>query len=77
MMHVLSQKDDFKYHPSCNSLGLTHPIFSDDLIMFCKANPTSLQRIMDVLHQFHQCAGLKANLDKSQMVLGGCKVDLQ
>ena len=54
-------------------------MFADDLILFCKADPATLQHIMNVLHDFHKCDGLQANIQKSQMVLGGvhrnCKVN--
>ncbi|KAJ8429569.1 hypothetical protein Cgig2_010282 [Carnegiea gigantea] len=51
-------------------------MFADDLIMFCKADPTILQHIMAVLHDFNEYARLKANIQKSQMVLGGCSHEL-
>jgi len=52
-------------------------MFADDLIMFCKANPTTLKHIMAVLYDFHECAELQANIQKSQMVLDGCSQVLQ
>jgi len=33
--------------------------------------------IMNTLKEFHECAGLKANLAKSQVVFGGCSQELQ
>ncbi|KAJ8425089.1 LOW QUALITY PROTEIN: hypothetical protein Cgig2_034025 [Carnegiea gigantea] len=41
-MQQISQAKNFKYHPHCKGLGLIHLIFADDLILFCKADPTTL-----------------------------------
>jgi len=46
-------------------------MFADDLIIFCKAKPVSLQLLMNAFHEFTRCSGLKANLDKSNIVFGG------
>ena len=61
----------FKFHPGCKQLAITHWMFADDLIIFCKADPKSTQQIKDTLAIFLETAGLKANMQKSQMVLGG------
>ena len=63
---------DFKFHPHCSKLVLTHLMFADELILFSKAHPASLHHIMSALHKFHECAGLMPNLAKSQMVLREC-----
>ncbi|KAJ8435083.1 hypothetical protein Cgig2_033623 [Carnegiea gigantea] len=68
---------NFKFHPHCKSLQLTHLMFADDLIIFCKADAPTIQHIMSTLNVFHECAGLKANMMKSQMVVGGCSPQLQ
>jgi len=46
-------------------------MFADDLIIFSKASPPTLHLIKNALHEFHDTAGLKANMDESQIVLGG------
>ena len=62
----------FKFHPRCRKLCLTHLMFADDLLMFCKADPYSIHQIKGALNTFSKCAHLYINLYKSQMVLGGC-----
>jgi len=51
-------------------------MFADDLVIFSKADPTSLHLIMEALQSFHATAGLKANLQKSQIVIGGASQSL-
>ena len=77
LMHMHSIAKDFKFHPHCKPLHLTHLMFADDLIMFCKADPPTIRHIMSTLKAFYECVGLKANLSKSQMVVGGCNSHLQ
>jgi len=72
-----SKKKDFKFHPGCRALKLTHLMFADDLLLFCKADPATLQEIMNALHHFHEVTGLQVNMAKSQMVLGGCSENLK
>ena len=62
---------EFKYHHHCKKLRLTHLMFADDLIIFCKAHPKSLKILMEAFKEFTKCSGLKANLTKSQIVFGG------
>jgi len=76
-MHLVGQEKDFKFHPQRQKLRLTYLMFIDDLIMFCKAGLKSLQHIMQTLQKFHDCLGLKGNIQKSQMVFGGTSHDLQ
>ena len=73
----MSSRPDFCFHPKCKALKITHLMFADDLIIFCKADPKSLQLVFQTLQRFHESAGLKTNLQKSQIVFGGCLQELQ
>jgi len=55
----------FRHHPHCRALNLTHLMFADDLILFCKANVPTIHIIKDALEKFSLGAGLEANLRKS------------
>ena len=61
----------FEYHQHYKKLGLTHFMFADDLIIFCRAKPVSLQLLMNAFYEFTRSSGLTANLDKSNIVFGG------
>jgi len=61
----------FAFHPNCKKMGLTHLLFADDLILFCKAHPPSLQIMMEAFQEFTLCSGLRANMEKSSIVFGG------
>ncbi|KAJ8420531.1 hypothetical protein Cgig2_032925 [Carnegiea gigantea] len=42
----------------------------NDLLLFCKADLSSLQLLMEALTSFSNAAGLKTNFHKSQMIIG-------
>jgi len=54
LMQQAGDHPEFKYHPNCSKLKLTHLIFADDLILFSKANPKTLTSMMQVLRDFYK-----------------------
>ncbi|XP_074267542.1 uncharacterized protein LOC141590932 [Silene latifolia] len=42
----------FKFHPLCRSLRLTHLMFADDLLLFCKGEVKSICILMELLKDF-------------------------
>ncbi|XP_074318737.1 uncharacterized protein LOC141655560 [Silene latifolia] len=67
----------FRYHPLCKSLKLTHLLFSDDLLMFCKGDPKSIILVLRVLFTFYAAYGLKVNASKSEVVFNGVSQELK
>ncbi len=67
----------FDFHPKCSSLKLTHLWFADDLLIFSSASCDSIKVIKDVLKEFEELAGLKANPAKSSMFFGGVPLRLK
>jgi len=59
------------FHLKCSSLKLTHLCFADDLLIFSSASCDFIKVINDVLEEFEELAGLKANPAKSSMFFGG------
>jgi len=72
----VSTHRDFQYHPHCKKLNLTHLMFVDDLVLFYKADGPTIHITKSALTLFSRCARLEANLQKSQLVLGGCSQEL-
>ena len=62
LLKKISQNNHFKFHPNCKNLGLCHLMFADDLLLFSKADPATLQLMIGALEEFHTTAGLRANL---------------
>lgn len=50
------------------SLKVTHLQFVDDTILFLKANPENICKIVLCLKIFHAISGLKVNMSKTCMV---------
>ena len=76
IMRKISTNPGFSYHPNCRKLRLTHLMFADDLLIFSKANISSLMLVQDALQEFRSSTGLQANSSKSQLILGGCSESL-
>ncbi|WMV07590.1 hypothetical protein MTR67_000975 [Solanum verrucosum] len=63
------------YHPMCKKVKLTHLIFVDDLMIFCKGNLASVNRVMEALSHFSAAIDLEANMEKSSVFLAGIDDD--
>ncbi|KAL4390955.1 hypothetical protein AHAS_Ahas03G0196800 [Arachis hypogaea] len=47
---------------------ISHLIFADDLLLFCKASKTQVHQVMHSLNLFYKALGMKVNIDKSKAV---------
>ncbi|XP_074297375.1 uncharacterized protein LOC141628090 [Silene latifolia] len=61
----------FRYHPLCKSLKLTHLLFADDLLTFCKGETQSIMLLLRALATFSATSGLRVNATKSEVVFNG------
>ncbi|KAL2932526.1 LINE-1 retrotransposable element ORF2 protein [Bienertia sinuspersici] len=66
LKHMTKDKQ-FKHHPRCRGLGLTHLCFADDLILCSKGDRYSIQRLLDAFHHFSMVSGLEANNGKTEV----------
>ncbi|XP_062099866.1 uncharacterized protein LOC133805720 [Humulus lupulus] len=66
-----SREKEFKFHPLCKSLNLVSLCFADDLLLFCKANKSSVRLIQQAFSEFTNTFGLSINKSKSRIYLGG------
>ncbi|XP_062100295.1 uncharacterized protein LOC133806189 [Humulus lupulus] len=66
-----SQRKEFRFHHNCKKLKLVSFCFVDDLVLFCKGSPSSIQVIQECFASFSLASGLSANMAKSQVYFGG------
>ncbi|WMV47604.1 hypothetical protein MTR67_040989, partial [Solanum verrucosum] len=72
-LKTMSMLPDFRFHSMGKELKLTHLTFADDLMIFCKANGDSVNRVMKALSHFNNVFGLVANMEKSSIFVAGVK----
>ncbi|WMV57204.1 hypothetical protein MTR67_050589 [Solanum verrucosum] len=70
-LQKMTMLPDFRYHPMCKKVKLTHLIFADDLMILCKGNLASVNRVMEALSHFSAATCLEANMEKSSVFLAG------
>lgn len=63
-LRKLKHMPDFNFDPECENLGITNMCFADDLMMFTRGNPVSVQLMMKEFHLFAEATGLVANPTK-------------
>lgn len=73
MMKRLAVQEQFKFHPQCDLLQITHLTFADDLLFFSKGNVHSVSVLLEVFDSFSITSGLKANRNKCEIYFGGVK----
>ncbi|XP_019224539.1 PREDICTED: uncharacterized protein LOC109206196 [Nicotiana attenuata] len=61
----------FKFHPKCSKMNITHLSFANDLLMFAKGELTSVGLLHRKFGNFTDASGLQANMSKSAIYFGG------
>lgn len=51
-----------------NAPAISHLLYADDNIVFCRAKPNEAKTVMDILNHYQEISGQKINLDKSEMI---------
>ncbi|KAH0698462.1 hypothetical protein KY284_012677 [Solanum tuberosum] len=74
-LRELKHVKEFKYHPQCAKLGVTHLCFADDLLLFSKGDVASVRAMQRCFQIFSNASGLQANLGKSTIYFGGVSQD--
>lgn len=69
-LNELKHIKDFKYHPQCAKLGITHLCFAEDLLLFSKGDVNSIKARQQCFQHFSNASGLQANLGKSSIYFG-------
>ena len=73
----LKEDKQFKYHPRCSKLDITHLCFADDLLMIARGDLESVKAIQLCFSQFSQSSKLQANLSKSSIYYGGVQQEVK
>lgn len=71
MLRRATKGTHYNFHPRCASLEIKHLAYADDLMLFGRADTTSVRILWECLTQFGGMSGLRANVLKSQMFLAG------
>ncbi|XP_074267269.1 uncharacterized protein LOC141590593 [Silene latifolia] len=72
-----TEKMQFNYHPLCKQMKLTHLMFADDLLMFCRGNAHSMVLLLRAFSAFSNASGLKMNPQKSCAYFSGVQSGLK
>ncbi|KAL2245873.1 UNVERIFIED_CONTAM: hypothetical protein Sindi_2855500 [Sesamum indicum] len=68
-----TSNSDFNYHPKCEKLKITHLLFADDLMLFCRGDLPSIHILMECLQDFRDTSGLSVNTSKSCIFTAGVR----
>ncbi|XP_074304931.1 uncharacterized protein LOC141639782 [Silene latifolia] len=71
ILHCATEKLKFIYHPMCKQLKLTHLMFIDDLLVFCKGGAHSTMVLLRAYCSFSVASSLKMNAQKSCAYFNG------
>ncbi|XP_074299401.1 uncharacterized protein LOC141630492 [Silene latifolia] len=71
VLNVVQEYEEFKYHPLCKQLKLSHLCFADDLLLFCKGDGRSIVLLLRAFATFSAASGLKMNDSKSNIYGNG------
>lgn len=77
ILKKMSIKHGFAYHYRCSSLKITHLIFVDDLMMFCKGEVKLVVFMTRALKAFSQASVFSANINKFALYFGNVLDELQ
>lgn len=71
MLDKEARTSHLSYHHCCQKTKLTHLSFADDLLIFIDGSLESVQRVLQILHDFELRSGLTVSLQKSSFFASG------
>jgi hypothetical protein len=75
LLNMATQKAEFHFHPKCQSLGISHLAFADDILLLCRCDTPSVDILLQQLLVFGRMSGLTINATKSFIFFGGVGED--
>ncbi|KAL2944091.1 LINE-1 retrotransposable element ORF2 protein [Bienertia sinuspersici] len=73
ILRKMTKNSEFKFHPKCKPMNLTHLCFADDLILCSKGEIESVKMLINCFHAFSLTSGLQASKDKTEIYTCGMK----
>ncbi|CAL5376012.1 unnamed protein product [Camellia sinensis] len=67
----------FKFHWRCEKTKIVNLCFADDLMIFSKGDPHTVNLIMQGLEEFRSLSGLTSSPSKSNIYFSGCNLELK
>ena len=67
----------FKFHWRCDKTKIVNLCFADDLMIFSKGDPGTVNLIMQGLDEFKRLSGLTPSPNKSNIFFSGCNRHLR
>ncbi|XP_074278274.1 uncharacterized protein LOC141601867 [Silene latifolia] len=81
LLSYTTEDPEFRFHPLCKPIKLTHLMFADDLLLFCKGNVASMMIILRTFSSFSKASGFNMSKGKSNVyfngVADGIKADIK
>jgi hypothetical protein len=71
----MSKEPHFKFHSKCSKLNLTHLAFADDVLLFCRGDLQSVEKLFEAFNAFSDATGLVMNPRKCKASFGGVEDD--
>ena len=71
MLDKEARTSHLSYHHRCQKTKLTHLSFADDLLIFIDGSLESVQRVLQILHDFELRSGLAVSLQKYSFFASG------
>ena len=76
LMSIMSRKAEFSFHHRCAPLRISHMIFADDLMLFCKGDVKFAILMKRTMHAFSEISGLQASQEKAAVYFGNVKEEV-
>ncbi|KAL0427915.1 UNVERIFIED_CONTAM: hypothetical protein Slati_2966300 [Sesamum latifolium] len=77
LLQRVEQSEHFQFHWLCKDVDLLSLCFTDDLLLFCRADEHLVMLFRDRLQLFAEWSGLQANVSKSQLIVSKLALDIK